>query len=145
MSIRTIDPQQAHDALSADDGVVYLDVRTEGEFRGGHPEGALNIPAFLRSPAGGMAPNPEFLAVVQANYPADSKLLIGCQMGGRSARACQELAAAGYSDLANVDGGFGGRRDPSGTMLVEGWQSRGLPTSNATEGVSYDDLRARLG
>ena len=44
MAIKEITPQQAHDILSADPSVVYIDVRTEREFADGHPQGAVNIP-----------------------------------------------------------------------------------------------------
>ena len=54
-----------------------------------------------------MTSNAEFLTVMQANYPTDAKLLIGCQVGGRSARAAEMLAAAGYDTAINVKGGFG--------------------------------------
>ena len=50
-------------------------------------------------------PNPEFLSVMHANYPPGTKLLMGCQMGGRSAQAAQILAAAGYQNVSNVRGG----------------------------------------
>ena len=55
-----IDPSKAHELLSSDGGYAYVDVRTEGEFQAGHPEGAVNIPAFIRDASGQMGPNPEF-------------------------------------------------------------------------------------
>lgn len=53
-------------------------------------------------------------------------------MGGRSARAAQLLAGAGYETAVNVDGGFGGRRDPAtGRVMAEGWAEAGLPVETA--------------
>ena len=93
-----------------------------------------------------MLPNPEFLAVMQANYPPETRLLIGCQMGGRSARAAQVLATAGYEDVANVQGGYGGNRDPrTGEVLAEGWVQAGLPVEQSPPaGGGYEDLRGKL-
>ena len=56
----------------------------------------------------------EFAAVVEKVIPRDTKLIVGCQAGGRSQRACEILEEAGYTDLTNVVGGFGGQRDASG-------------------------------
>ena len=88
---------------------VYLDVRTPEEFDAGHPAGARNVAVFLLDPGTRRPrPNPGFLAVVQRHLPPATRLLVGCQSGMRSQRACELLADAGYTDLANVRGGFGG-------------------------------------
>jgi rhodanese-related sulfurtransferase len=58
MAVKEIAPQEAHDVLTADASVVYIDVRTEGEFARGHPEGAVNIPVAFPDPARGMVVNP---------------------------------------------------------------------------------------
>ncbi len=63
MDIERIDPDLAHELLRADDTLIYLDVRTEEEFKGGHPPGAVNIPAFVRGPVG-MIPACDFLEEV---------------------------------------------------------------------------------
>lgn len=90
-----------------------------------------------------MRPNGEFLSVMRSNYPPETKLLIGCQMGGRSAQASQVLVASGYQDVANVLGGFGGMRDRStGQVVYEGWADAGLPVEHETpSGNRYDALR----
>ncbi|MGH7809600.1 MAG: rhodanese-like domain-containing protein, partial [Candidatus Binatia bacterium] len=54
MAVKEITPQQAHQLLSTDPSVLYIDVRTEGEFARGHPEGAVNIPVAFPDPARGM-------------------------------------------------------------------------------------------
>ena len=41
--------------------------------------------------------------------------MVGCKSGRRSALACEQLAAAGYTDLGNVVGGF------------DAWLAAGLP------------------
>lgn len=145
MRIRHVGVKDAH-TLQTDDGYTYVDVRSTPEYDRGHPAGALNVPLLHHDPASGqMLPNPDFLAVFQATQAADARLLIGCQMGGRSARAAEMLAAAGYADVSNVVGGFGGARDrATGQVLHEGWAEAGLPVETAaTPGGSYEELRAR--
>lgn len=142
MSFNVIDPSQAHDLLSGEGGHVYVDVRTEEEFAQGHPEGSVNVPVFERDAAGRMAPNPEFMAVMQALYAHDAPLLLGCAMGGRSAQACSALSAAGWTDVSNVHGGFSGHPGGPGAPPDAGWARRGLPVSTDLAGCSYADVKA---
>ena len=95
MAIKSISPQEAHDRTGQDEGALYLDVRTVEEFFQGHPAKARNVPLLHRDPSGQMAPNPDFLAVVKANFPPETPLLVGCMSGGRSLKAAEILAAAG--------------------------------------------------
>jgi rhodanese-related sulfurtransferase len=143
MSVTNITVQQAHQKQA--EGHTYVDVRSIPEFANGHPTGAVNVPLLHRDErTGQMMPNRDFLQVMEANFPRDAKLLIGCQMGGRSAQAAELLASAGYTDVANVLGGFGGARDQlTGRVRAEGWAPSGLPVeSGDTPGRSYDALRA---
>ena len=145
MNIRHVGVQEAHQ-LQTVDGYTYVDVRSVPEYENGHPEGAHNVPLMhFDSQTGQMRPNPEFLAVMQVNYANDAKLLIGCQVGGRSSRAVQILNAAGYEATINVKGGFGGSRDPAtGQVVDEGWAQMGLPVETGSpEGVGYDALREK--
>ena len=145
MGVKDVDVEQARE-LQQNEGYTYVDVRSVPEFDAGHPAGACNVPLLHRDPATGqMTPNPEFLAVMQANHDADARLLVGCQMGGRSARAAQILASAGYSGVCNVMGGFGGARDrATGQVVHPGWAGAGLPVeTDAGPGASYEELRAK--
>src|SRR5581483_12475163 len=99
MPTRRVSPQEAHD-LVQNQGYVYLDVRSVPEFDGGRPAGAYNIPIAHASPSG-MQPNPDFLKAVEARFSRDTKLVVGCLAGGRSARACAALESAGYTILAD--------------------------------------------
>lgn len=144
MAIKQVDPPQAHRILNENPGAVYLDVRTEQEFAQGHPAGAINIPVvFIKGP-GQMEPNPDFLAVAGKNLPKEKKLVVGCLAGGRSQRACEMLEQAGYADLSNVSGGFGGGRDAAG-QTVRGWRDAGLPVSNDLGECAYQSLRTKAG
>ena len=146
MAVKDITPQQAHDILEADEGCVYIDVRTEGEFAAGHPKGAVNIPVALPDPVRGMAMNFKFVSVVEKNFSKDKKVIVGCQAGPRSRMAAGLLEQAGYRDLSNVIGGFGGMRDPLGNIVAPGWLGMGLPVSRENgEGVSYDSLAGKTG
>jgi rhodanese-related sulfurtransferase len=128
MDIPQLTPTEAHDILRREPGAVYLDVRTEEEFEAGHPAGARNVPVvFFDQATRQPKPNPDFLASVERHLPRATKLLVGCQSGMRSQRACELLAEAGYADLTNVRGGFGGARDQSGRIAVPGWRDAGLP------------------
>ena len=126
-------------------GVTYVDVRSTLEFEQGHPAGALNVPLFEPDEATGqMQPNPDFVRVMQATFPPETRLLMGCQAGGRSMRAAQMLESFGFQDVSNVRGGFGGARDPmSGRVFDPGWAEAGLPIEEgAPAGKRYDDLLA---
>ncbi|MGZ9211143.1 MAG: rhodanese-like domain-containing protein [Candidatus Binatia bacterium] len=144
MAIQEITPQQAHDTLSADKSVVYIDVRTAQEFANGHPAGAVNIPVAFADPARGMVLNENFINVVERNFAKDKKIIVGCQAGSRSTRAAGMLLEAGYQDIANLLGGFGGMRDQSGKVIAPGWSASGLPISSDNgDGVSYQSLSAK--
>ena len=145
MAIKEITPQQAHDVLSAGPDVAYIDVRTEHEFAAGHPQGAVNIPVAFPDPARGMVMNADFVKVVEANFPKDKKIIVGCQAGPRSNAAAGLLLQAGYQEVSNMLGGFGGMRDPMGNVIAPGWSSLNLPVAQDNgEGVSYQSLSAKV-
>ena len=142
MEIDQITPREAHAALTAEAESVYLDVRTEEEFAAGHPAGAINVPVAFPNPAGGMLPNPDFLKLVQSLLPLDKRIFCGCQSGGRSQKAAEMLVETGYTNVANVRGGFGGARDPSGQLLVPGWIDNDLPICTEIDDAhSYAGLK----
>ncbi len=141
MAIKEIGPQEAHDTLQKVAGCAYIDVRTVSEFTRGHPDGAVNIPVAFYDPAQGMILNQDFVSVVEAHFPKDKKLIVGCQAGPRSSAAAKMLEEAGYQDVSNMLGGFGGMQDPSGRIVAPGWSSLGLPVSQKnSEGTSYESL-----
>lgn len=144
MAVKEITPQEAHDTLKTDANVVYIDVRTEREFANGHPQGAVNIPFAFADPARGMVVNPDFVRVVEGHFPREKKIIVGCQAGPRSNAAAGLLQQAGYQDVSNMVGGFGGMRGPSGNVVAPGWAASGLPVSQDNgEGVSYASLSAK--
>jgi len=127
MPIIALSVTDAHAACT--NGATLVDVRSTPEFDPGHPAGALNVPLLEPDEdTGVMLPNPDFVRVMQANFPPDTPLVISCQTGGRSARASQMLEAFGYMNVINVTGGF------------VAWQQADLPIE---EGERYKDLLAR--
>ncbi len=142
MPIKQQMPPEAYETLKKNPDALYLDVRTEAEFAAGHPAGAINIPVMF-SKSGQMQLNLEFVDVAEKVLPRDKKLVVGCMSGGRSQRACEMLEEAGYADLTNVVGGFGGQRDGSGQVVVPGWRDAGLPVTNDLGDATYEAQRKK--
>ncbi|HEY8429996.1 MAG TPA: rhodanese-like domain-containing protein [Sandaracinaceae bacterium] len=141
--IERISPEEAKRRLDA--GWAYVDVRSVPEFEAGHPAGAYNVPLMHMGP-NGMEPNAEFMDVMNARFPKDAKLVIGCKSGGRSLRAAEMLAAAGYTNVVDQRAGFSGARDPFGQLVEKGWEAAGLPVeTKARPGRSWEELSRREG
>lgn len=75
----------------------YIDVRTPNEFSRNHIKGFKNIPlSELQHRMGELS--------------FDRELVVICQSGLRSAKACQRLKKAGFEQVTNVKGGMGNHR-----------------------------------
>jgi rhodanese-related sulfurtransferase len=140
---KEIDPPAASQVLATDPKAIYLDVRSQREFAAGHVAGAYNIPIAEPDATGQMAPNDDFLRMVHAVIPKETKLIVGCKSGGRSARAAQVLLSNGYSDVANLKGGLHGHQSWSGQMEDPGWIGSGLPVTNEAGNRDYATLRGQ--
>jgi len=142
MPFKNIGAEQAKDILEKDAGAIYIDVRTEQEFNNGHVPKSLNIPVVWPDAATRqMKPNPAFVHVVSKHFATDKRIIVGCQAGGRSQFAADLLEKAGFQDVSNMQGGFGGARDPMGRVVAPGWSQLGFPveTENPPES-SYASL-----
>src|SRR5687767_8384084 len=122
---KRVSPEEAK-RLIDEDGYTYLDVRTEAEFAAGRPVGAKLVP-FMFAGAAGMTPNPDFVKSVEAQFPKDTKLVVGCKAGGRSIKAATALVAAGFTNVIDQRAGFDGARDAFGKVTEPGWAPAGLP------------------
>ena len=72
--------------------------------------------------------------------------MIGCKSGGRSLQAAGLLSAAGYGEVVDMRGGFGGERDALGRVACAGWTDEGLPVATGADpGKSYAELAAKAG
>lgn len=142
--MKELSAQDAYDLMQSDPEFVYLDVRSVPEFEAGHATGAINIPILHFAPGAGMSPNEDFAAVVEAALAKDSKLVVGCKTGGRSARACEVMSQMGYTNVANVRGGFVGAMDNLGRVVEPGWSMLNLPIcSNCSDDARYEVLAAK--
>lgn len=85
----TISSEQAK--VLVKQGALLLDVRTPGEFAGGHLEGALNIPV-------------QDLEAKLSTLPAkkDQDVVVYCQSGRRSSAAAEMLKKAGYTRVSDL-------------------------------------------
>ena len=79
-------------AAGVPEGAWLLDVRENEEWAAGYAPGARHIPMGE-------------LGARTAEIPQDQPVYVICRSGGRSARAAQALAAAGWETI-NVTGGM---------------------------------------
>ncbi|MDX2286673.1 MAG: rhodanese-like domain-containing protein [Bacteroidia bacterium] len=85
-------------------GAQLVDVRTAGELAAGKIQGAAHIDVY----------DPAF-ASKAAQLDKQKPVLVYCASGVRSRRAAQMLAAQGYTQVYDLQGG------------IRFWQSKGLP------------------
>lgn len=85
-----VSPEKAKALVS--NGATLVDVRSPGEFAGGHVAGAKNVPVG------------ELAARAAGTTPQDKPVVVYCASGVRSARAASLLKAAGYADVHDLGG-----------------------------------------
>jgi len=90
-----ISTQQLSGYLSAEEDFVLLDVRTEDEYQAGHIQGAQWFPRGKL----------EYYIQDRIKDP-NSKIVLYCRTGGRSALATLTLKDMGYTNVVDLDGGF---------------------------------------
>ena len=91
--------------LQESGNIRLVDVRTDAEVARGVIPGAIHIPLHL-------------IPVRMSEMDGSTPTVIYCQSGGRSGQACGFLAAKGWSNLANLQGGIIGWI-ASGNALVQ--------------------------
>lgn len=91
-------------------GAVIVDVRTDEEWSQGHVPGAIHVPVDQVDPGNNTI----------KTLNKDAPVYFICASGGRSARAADRMAAAGYHAL-NVLGG------------TNAWVEKGLPVEKPGE------------
>jgi rhodanese-related sulfurtransferase len=96
MSIPVISPYELAELCKKGKAADIIDVRTPMEFREVHVEGARSVPLDALDPA----------AVMKARTGANHEpVYIICRSGSRGRAACEKFLAAGFTNIANVDGG----------------------------------------
>ena len=100
---KEITPTQAT-LLQNNEDAILLDIREAKDFQAGHITGAKHMPADQLS---------DKISTL-ASYK-QSPLIVYCQMGNRSHRACNLLIKEGFAKVYSIAGG------------VMGWQKADLP------------------
>ena len=93
MSYRDLDPTDAQKELAADTTLRILDVRTPPEHHSHRLPGSVLVPV-------------QELAQRVRELDKDANWLVHCEHGVRSRAACDILAKAGFTKLANLRGGI---------------------------------------
>jgi rhodanese-related sulfurtransferase len=104
-STLNLSPQDFAQQIKAKgDSVLLVDVRTPGEYRGGHLDGALSLDFYGSDFAGEVA-----------KLPKDKQVFVYCRSGSRSQASVSAFLKAGFKKVTNLEDGIGG------------WQDAGLP------------------
>lgn len=126
------------------DTVKILDCRTAEEYVFvGHPPMADNIPFQLWSgkwdgtkKAYILEDNPDFMAKIREKFKPEDTILVLCSSGGRSAKAVDKLAEAGFKNVYNLinscngESGSGSKNgDNSWEIMKNCWKDSGAPWS----------------
>jgi thioredoxin 1 len=101
-----------------------VDVRTKGEFKGGHIANASNVELS----------SPDFKDMAAA-LDKDKPVLVYCLSGGRSAKAAEYFRKEGFKEVYEMPGG-----------MME-WRSKNLPEVKlvaASDGISLKEYEAML-
>lgn len=106
-SVENVSADQFLTAAAAP-GAVVVDVRTPAEFADGHVEGAINV----------NVESADFATQIAA-LPKDTKYAVYCRTGRRSAVATEQMAAAGFTSLVNLEGGVADLQS-AGAPIVTG-------------------------
>jgi rhodanese-related sulfurtransferase len=88
-------PDQLLDRLSQQP--VLVDVRTPGEYRAGHIDGAISCPLGSE-------------ASLLVACPLDSDIILICKTGHRSQAAADTLLGLGFRRVSHLQGGMGAWR-----------------------------------
>jgi rhodanese-related sulfurtransferase len=115
MSVTTITPQRLHELISKGEPAELIDVRTPVEFREVHVTVARNVPLTELD-----------AKKIATTRNAESPLYIICKSGGRGRQACEQLIAAGYTKVINVEGG------------TQAWDAAGLPVIRGKKAISLE-------
>ncbi|KAI4378462.1 hypothetical protein MLD38_015939 [Melastoma candidum] len=140
--------------LIAVEGYAILDIRDTSQFKRAHIKSCTHVPLFIENQDNDFGTiikrtvhnnfaglffglpftkiNPEFLQTIRTQFSPESKLLVVCQEGLRSAAAAQKLEAAGFQNIACITSGLQsvnpGTFDSVGTTDLKDAGKAGLVT-----------------
>ncbi|GAV63932.1 Rhodanese domain-containing protein [Cephalotus follicularis] len=114
--------------LIAIEGYAILDVRDNSQYNRAHIKSCLHVPLFIENQDNDFGtiikrtlhnnfsglffglpftkPNPEFVQSVKSQFSPESKVLLVCQEGLRSAAAAKKLEQAGFRNVACMTSGL---------------------------------------
>ncbi len=93
--VKEIDIEGYKEMLTSGDGGVLVDVREDHEFAAGHVKGAVHLSKGIIE------------RDVEAKYPEkDTRLVLYCGGGFRSALVADNLSKMGYTNAISLDGGW---------------------------------------
>jgi len=113
--LRTTTPQALQQVLRADQPALLIDVRTPMEYREFHATPAKNVPLDELD-----------AATLTRDLAPGTTVYVLCRTGGRGAKACDRLSAAGLQHVVNVEGG---------TLA---WEAAGLPITRGEKTMSLE-------
>jgi len=149
-----LNPQQAYEIMQTNGAqTLFLDIRSRAEvnFLGTPTIADANVPYMelndwyawnAKSHGFKMEVNSEFADSVAARLTEkglkkDSRIILMCRSGDRSAKAVDLLAKLGYRQVYSVTEGFEGDLandgNQRGQRVVNGWKNAGLPWSYALD------------
>jgi rhodanese-related sulfurtransferase len=91
-AVNQLEPAQVHTMMTQAPKPYFLDVRTPGEYKQGHINGADLIPL-------------DELSIKIARIPKEREIICICDSGSRSIVAARRLSAQGYK-VSNMKGGM---------------------------------------
>ncbi|MEC7802273.1 MAG: rhodanese-like domain-containing protein [Verrucomicrobiota bacterium] len=100
--IQNISVSQSFDKRKQNSDIPLIDVRTPAEYGSIHADRAVNHPM-------------ESLQVEKIPFSKEQEIHVICQSGGRSVKVSHKLEVAGFTNVANVEGG------------TSAWHEAGLP------------------
>lgn len=142
-------PQEVYDIKTKEgNNVLLVDIRTpyELQFVGSMPIMDGNIPYITYDYSGWDDKKKEYKRNFNSGFVGqvedlmqklgmsgakDTKIILSCRSGDRSARAAELMAKSGYTNVWSAIEGFEGDKakdgDTKGKRTVNGWKNAGLP------------------
>jgi rhodanese-related sulfurtransferase len=115
--VATITPEALAELLGRGEPAELIDVRTPAEYRARHAAPARLVPLDVLDPQA---------LREQREGAEDRPLYVICQSGSRGRKACERLAAAGFRQVVNVEGG------------TIAWEKAGLPVVRGMKAMSLE-------
>jgi rhodanese-related sulfurtransferase len=112
-SIKEIDPKSAYENITKNkDDVIFIDVRSEGEYLSAHASGSINLPIhYMYDDTHGL-PNEKGIPLPKNN---NQEIYLICTGGRLAGVAYSYLEHYGYRNIKRVKGG------------ISNWNTEGLP------------------